>query len=182
MDGIFDWLSSVAQAHPGLRLDLLGRLVLALVLGSVIGWERERAQKPAGLRTNILICLGAALLADLSVTLAATTAGPTDAARIAAQIVSGVGFLGAGTIIQGGGSVTGLTTAATLWVVAAIGLAVGIGATVEAVGATILVLVALAPLRWLEARAENDRPAEDTSDDDRSEDPDARPGADAGST
>lgn len=157
MDGIFDWLSSVTQAYPGLRLDLLGRLVLALVLGSAIGWDRERAQKPAGLRTNILICLGATLLADLSVRVAATSAGPTDAGRIAAQIVSGVGFLGAGTIIQGGGSVTGLTTAATLWVVAAIGLAVGIGATVEAVGTTVLVLVALAPLRKLEARAEEDR-------------------------
>lgn len=157
MDGIFDWLSSLAQAYPGLRLDLLGRLILAVVLGSAVGWERERAQKPAGLRTNILICLGAALLADLSVRVAATSGGPTDAGRIAAQIVSGVGFLGAGTIIQGGGSVTGLTTAATLWVVAAIGLAVGIGATVEAVGATILVLVALTPLRKLEARAEEER-------------------------
>jgi putative Mg2+ transporter-C (MgtC) family protein len=177
MDGILDWLSSITQAYPGLRLDLLGRMVLALVLGSAIGWERERAQKPAGLRTNILICLGATLLADLSVKVAATASGPADAGRIAAQIVSGVGFLGAGTIIQSGGSVSGLTTAATLWVVAAIGLAVGIGATVEAVGTTILVLVALTPLRKLEARAEEEWRA-----DAGSEGPDARRSDDAGST
>jgi putative Mg2+ transporter-C (MgtC) family protein len=77
-----------------------------------------------------------------------------DPARIAAQIVTGVGFLGAGTIIHERGSVTGLTTAATLWVVAAIGLAVGLGAIVEAVGTTFLVLVALVPLRRFEARVE----------------------------
>lgn len=154
MDGFFDWLSSVAQAYPELRLELLGRLLLALVLGSLIGWERERAQKPAGLRTNILICIGATLIADLSVRVAATSAGTNDAGRIAAQIISGVGFLGAGTIIQGRGSVTGLTTAATLWVVAAIGMAIGLGATTEAIGTTVLVLVALVPLQKLEARAE----------------------------
>lgn len=154
MDGMLDWLSSLPQAYPALRLDLLARLLLALVLGAAIGWERERAEKPAGLRTNILICVGAALLADLSVQVAANSSGPTDASRIAAQIVTGVGFLGAGTIIQSGGSVTGLTTAATLWVVAAIGMAVGLGATVEAVGTTVLVLVALIPLRKLEEKAE----------------------------
>ena len=154
MDGILDWLISLTQAYPALRLDLLGRLLLALVLGSAIGWERERAHKRAGLRTNILICIAAALLADLSVQVAATTSGPTDAGRIAAQIVTGVGFLGAGTIIQGGGGVTGLTTAATLWVVAAIGMAVGLGATVEAIGTTVLVLVVLHPLRKLEEKAQ----------------------------
>lgn len=182
MDGIFDWLSSLAQAYPGLRLDLLGRLVLALVLGSAVGWERERARKPAGLRTNILICLGATLLADLSVQVAATSSGPTDASRIAAQIVSGVGFLGAGTIIQGGGSVTGLTTAATLWVVAAIGIAVGLGATTEAVGTTILVLVALTPLRKLEARVEEEWSDAERSDADRADGSDAHGSGDAGST
>jgi putative Mg2+ transporter-C (MgtC) family protein len=87
------------------------------------------------------------------VSVATAATGPADPGRIAAQIVTGVGFLGAGTIIQGQGSVTGLTTAATLWVVAAIGMAVGLGATVEAVGTTILVLVALLPLQRLEARA-----------------------------
>ena len=94
--------------------------------------ERQHAHKPAGLRTNILICVGAALLTDLSVTAAGAAPG-ADPARIAAQIVTGVGFLGAGTILQARGSVTGLTTAATLWVVAAIGMAVGFGAAIELV-------------------------------------------------
>jgi putative Mg2+ transporter-C (MgtC) family protein len=153
MAGALDWLVSLPQTHPELRLELLGRLLLAMALGGAIGWDREQARKPAGLRTNILICVGAALLSDLSVQMAAVTES-ADPARIAAQIVTGVGFLGAGTIIHERGSVTGLTTAATLWVVAAIGLAVGLGAIVEAVGTTFLVLVALVPLRRFEARVE----------------------------
>ena len=163
MDGMLDWLSSLPETYPALRLDLLGQLLLAVVLGAAIGWERERAEKPAGLRTNILICVGAALLADLSLQVAAGASAPTDASRIAAQLVTGVGFLGAGTIIQSGGSVTGLTTAATLWVVAAIGMAVGLGALVEAVGTTILVLVALLPLRKLEETADKHLTGEDES-------------------
>src|SRR5687768_16955863 len=105
-----------------LRLDLLFNLLLAAVLGGVIGWEREASGKPAGLRTNILICVGAALLTDLSIYFSTITDGVPrwDPARITAQIVSGIGFLGAGTIMQAKGTVTGLTTAATLWVVAAI--------------------------------------------------------------
>jgi putative Mg2+ transporter-C (MgtC) family protein len=137
-----------------LRLDLLGRLVLAASLGGVVGLEREISGKPAGLRTNLLICVGAALLTDLSITIS-RMAGPlvvTDPARIAAQIVSGVGFLGAGTIIQARGSVLGLTTAATLWVVAAIGMAVGASAYVEAIGTTILVIGALFVLGHIENR------------------------------
>jgi putative Mg2+ transporter-C (MgtC) family protein len=153
MAGALDWLVSLSQTHPELRLELLGRLLLAMILGGAIGWDREQARKPAGLRTNILICVGAALLSDISVQMAAVT-GSADPTRIAAQIVTGVGFLGAGTIIHERGSVTGLTTAATLWVVAAIGLAVGLGAIVEAVGTTVLVLVALVPLRRFEAKVE----------------------------
>lgn len=129
-----------------LRLDLLGRLLLAAALGGVVGIEREWSGKPAGFRTNLLICVGAALLTELSVS-AATAADPAlttaDPTRIAAQIVSGIGFLGAGTIIQSRGSVTGLTTAATLWVVAAVGMAVGLRAYPEAVGTTALIMVAL---------------------------------------
>ena len=143
-----------------LRLDLLGRLLLATVIGGLIGWEREYSGKPAGLRTNLLICVGAALLADLSVYFAGLSGGGqirADPARIAAQIVSGIGFLGAGTIIQARGSVTGLTTAATLWVVAAIGMAVGSGAYVAAVGTAVLVLLALTPLAWLEEWIRNHR-------------------------
>lgn len=155
MSTVLDWILQLHAEYPELRLDLLGRLLLASLLGGAIGWEREHAHKPAGLRTNILICVGAALLTDLSVQAAARATGPADPGRIAAQIVTGVGFLGAGTIMQARGSVTGLTTAATLWVVAAIGMAAGFGATLEAVGTTFLVLMALIPLRHLEERAKS---------------------------
>lgn len=154
MGGILERLIDFTAAHPEMRLDLLANLILALVLGGAIGWERQHAQKPAGLRTNVLICVGAALLTDVSIHIAALGTGPADPGRITAQIVSGIGFLGAGTIIQSRGSVTGLTTAATMWVVAAIGITVGSGAYIEAVGATVLVLIALIPLHTLEARAE----------------------------
>ncbi len=134
-----------------LRLNLLGRLMLATVLGGMIGLERELSGKPAGLRTNILICVGAALLMDISQAVAgAARVGPADPGRIAAQVVSGIGFIGAGTILVERGSIVGLTTAATLWVVAAIGLAVGAHAYVEAVGAAILVVVTLLLLGWIE--------------------------------
>lgn len=168
MPGILDWLLSLPATYPELRLELLGGLLLATLLGGAIGWEREHAQKPAGLRTNILICVAATLLTDLSVMAAAAASGPADPGRIAAQIVTGVGFLGAGTIIQSRGTVTGLTTAATLWVVAAIGMAIGFGAHMEATGTTLLVLVTLIPLRRFEermaahrgGRRATDRPAE----------------------
>jgi putative Mg2+ transporter-C (MgtC) family protein len=129
-----------------LRLDLLAKLLLAVILGGAIGMDREVKRKPAGLRTNILICLGATLLTDVSVRMAIGPDGARvgDPARLAAQIVSGVGFLGAGTIMQGGGIVTGLTSAATIWVVAAIGIAIGAGHFLEAAGAGALVTVVLA--------------------------------------
>ncbi len=160
-----NWLVHLLAATPSghlLRLDLLVELLLSTILGGAIGWEREASGKPAGLRTNILICLGATLLADLSIRFSELTAPGIGAAavvradpgRIAAQIVTGVGFLGAGTILQAKGSVTGLTTAATLWVVAAIGMAVGSGAFVEATGTTLLVLLVLMPLAWVEGRVE----------------------------
>lgn len=150
------WLDAMVEWHAGaafLRLDLLPRLLLAAVLGGAIGLEREASGKPAGFRTNLLICVGATLLMELSIGMTAlvdpamTNADP---ARIAAQIVSGIGFLGAGTIIQARGSVVGLTTAATLWVVAAIGMAIGARAYVEAVGTAILVFIALIALGRVE--------------------------------
>jgi putative Mg2+ transporter-C (MgtC) family protein len=152
MEGL-DW-GGALEALRSLRLDLLGRLVLAAALGGVIGIERELEGKPAGFRTNLLICVGAALLTELSVLVYETAGGEggADPARIAAQIVSGIGFLGAGTIIQSRGTVSGLTTAATLWVVAAIGIAVGAGAWGEAIGATALVIAALLLLGRLERR------------------------------
>lgn len=140
-----------------LNLGLLGRLLLASLLGGLLGLEREINGKPAGLRTNLLICVGATLLMEVSIKTAMLpgvvdpTAGTVgDPTRIAAQIVSGIGFLGAGTIMQARGTVVGLTTAATIWVVAAIGMAVGARAYVEAIGSTILVFVALVSLGRLE--------------------------------
>ncbi len=139
------------------RFPVLGRLALATVLGALVGLERELAGKPAGLRTNILICVGATLLTEASLGIA--TAGfathelvRADPGRIAAQIVSGIGFIGAGTILVARGSVLGLTTAATLWVVAAIGITVGIGAYVEAIGAAVLVFLVLFLIGKIEER------------------------------
>ena len=130
-----------------LHLELLLQVVLATVLGGAIGMERELSGKPAGLRTNILICVGATLFTVLSLKLAAIRGDP---ARVAAQILPGVGFIGAGTILHARGSVTGLTSAATIWVVAAIGMALGAGAYTEAVGTTLLVMLILAGLENLE--------------------------------
>lgn len=130
-----------------LRLDLLAYLGIAVLLGGAVGFERERRGKAAGLRTNILICVGAALFTRLSIEMAG---GVGDPGRIAAQIVTGVGFLGAGTILQARGRVTGLTSAATIWLVAAIGMAVGAGRVYEASGATLLVIVVLSLLFRLE--------------------------------
>ena len=154
----------IAAAEPfsdtfveALRLSVLGKLLLATVLGGAIGLEREFAGKSAGLRTNILICVGAALFTQLSVDIARVGFTPDgrpygDTTRIAAQIVSGIGFLGAGAILRGSGSIIGLTTAATIWLVAAVGVAVGSGAYVDAIGATVLIILVLIGLRPLEAR------------------------------
>jgi putative Mg2+ transporter-C (MgtC) family protein len=120
------------------------RLLLAAGLGAAIGLEREVRQKPAGLRTNILIALGSALFAILSIRIGGTPD------RIAAQIVTGVGFLGAGAIMRGRTNVHGLTTAATIWVNAAIGMAAGLGETALAVAATTLTLLALVVLPPIE--------------------------------
>ncbi len=136
------------------QLELLVRLGLAALLGGIIGLERELSGKPAGFRTNLLICVGAAVLTDLSLHIGASVppGKVADPGRIAAQIVSGIGFLGAGTIIQARGGVHGLTTAATIWVVAAIGMTAGAGLYVEAVSTTALVLLALVVLGWVETR------------------------------
>jgi putative Mg2+ transporter-C (MgtC) family protein len=130
-----------------LHLELLLQLALAVLLGGAIGLEREISGKPAGLRTNILICVGAALFTTLSMKM---SQGRGDPARIAAQILPGVGFIGAGTILHMRGSVTGLTSAATIWVVAAVGMALGAGAYGEALGAALLVLMVLQGLGWVE--------------------------------
>ena len=129
----------------------LVRLLVAAILGGLIGLERQLRHKPAGLRTNMFICFGAAMFTILSKQLAGTEA---DSARIAAQIIPGIGFIGAGSILHARGSVTGLTTASTLFVVASVGMAVGGGLYVTAVFATALILLALALLGKLEGRYE----------------------------
>lgn len=125
--------------------EALLRLALAAGLGGAIGLEREFRHKPAGLRTNMLIALGSALFSILSVELGDGAASPD---RIAAQVVTGIGFLGAGAILRSGENVHGLTTAATIWVNAAIGMAAGLGSyTVATVAAAItLTVLALMPV------------------------------------
>ena len=141
-----------------LRLDLIAKLIVAVLAGAAIGLERERAGKPAGLRTNILICLGSALLMDLSMHVGILVGGPRigDPGHIAAQIVTGIGFLGAGAIIRQGLSVRGLTTAATLWLVAAIGMATGAGYWEGAIVTTVGAIVILGPLRRIISRFRRD--------------------------
>jgi putative Mg2+ transporter-C (MgtC) family protein len=137
--------------------DSLTRVLIAAGLSAAIGLEREYHQKPAGLRTNMLIGIGAAVFMILSL----AAAGPGSADRIAAQIVTGIGFLGAGAILHSGESVHGLTTAATIWVNAAIGMAAGAGMTSVALGTAILTLLVLAALppvelffeKWAHKRA-----------------------------
>jgi putative Mg2+ transporter-C (MgtC) family protein len=128
-------------------LELTLRLLLAAGLGAAIGLERELRRKPAGLRTNILIALGAALFTTLSMRLAVGGGTPD---RIAAQIVTGIGFLGAGAILRSGHSITGMTTAATIWVNAAVGMAAGAGEFAMATIATAITLAVLALLPPLE--------------------------------
>jgi len=130
------------------ELNLALRLTVGLVLGAIIGFERELHRQPAGFRTHSLVSLGAALFTVVS---AFGFAGPTvDPTRIAAQIVSGIGFIGAGTILQYRGHIRGLTTAASLWSVAAIGTAAGAGLFVVAITGTILILVILSLLDQVE--------------------------------
>jgi len=138
--------------------ELLLRLILAGILGGAVGFERERHNRPAGLRTHILVCLGSALVMIVSVVGFSGALGPRgDQARIAAQVVSGIGFLGAGTIMRQGSSVRGLTTAASLWVVAAVGLATGIGLYLAAISTTALILISLFSLSKVEERMAKDR-------------------------
>lgn len=116
-------------------VEQIAKILLALILGSVIGLERKRGHKPAGLRTHALVCLGATLISIISMDYFGG-----DPARIAAGVVTGIGFLGAGAIIAERGNVRGLTTAASLWVIAAVGLAVGAGAYILATIVTLVVL------------------------------------------
>jgi putative Mg2+ transporter-C (MgtC) family protein len=129
------------------------KLILAVALGGLIGFERESSQKPAGFRTNILICLGSTMMMVFSqLLLQGKEAGASDITRIAAGVITGIGFIGAGTIIQAKGSVVGLTSAATLWAVAGLGLVIGGGYYIVALIFTGIIILTLAIFRRLESQ------------------------------
>ena len=136
-----------------LQLDISLRLVMASVLGAAVGFEREIHAHPAGMRTHLLVSLGSAAFTVLSV----YSFAPADPSRVAAQIVSGIGFLGAGAILKYGSSVRGLTTAASLWATAAVGMAAGAGAWLVALVTTVLIVFSLGPLNRLIARFRSTR-------------------------
>lgn len=148
---------------PEFEIKMAIRLVLAAILGGIVGLERGSNDRPAGFRTHILVCMGSTLFMLVSMygfdEMNAILGGASvdsgarrDSARIAAQVVSGIGFLGAGTILHEGLTIKGLTTAASLWMVSAIGLAVGSGMYVLSVVATILTMVTLITLHTWEKR------------------------------
>ena len=142
--------------------ELIRRLLTATILGALLGFERELGQKSAGLRTNILIAVGSAVFTLMSYEMAGPGADP---GRIAAQIVTGIGFLGAGAIMHRGSGVHGLTTAATIWVNAAVGVAAGGGEyhlAVIATGITLVVLQLLNPVERLIAKRSQHRERKST--------------------
>jgi len=131
------------------------KLIVAAILGGIIGLERQIRDKPAGLRTNILICVGSTLFMSISTKVAQVLGG--DPTRIAAQIISGIGFLGAGAVLHSHGFVLGLTTAATIWVVAGVGMALGSGMYLVALFATAMSLVTLYFLSFIEDKIQGRR-------------------------
>jgi len=132
-------------------LEIAFKLILAVSLGGLIGLERESGRKAAGLRTNTLVCVGAAMMMTLAVLIVRNQDGlPDSLIRLAAGVIAGVGFLGAGAIIQARGAATGLTTAATIWVVAGLGLVIGAGYPIPAVLFTGAVMVVLVVFRRIE--------------------------------
>ena len=137
-------------------IDVIIRLSLSILLCGLIGLERKIYKKPAGFRTNVLVGLGSTLLMIIGINILTefNDGSTVDITRLAGQVVTGIGFLGAGAIIQSRGSVHGMTTAASIWVVAAIGMAVGLGFYMEAVIATVLTLVVLVILGRIEHKFE----------------------------
>ncbi len=148
------WIDSILNQTHIDDATILLRLFISFVLGGLIGWERESRRQPAGLRTHMLICIGSTLLMLLSIYIPQTFKNfqNGDPGRIAAQVVSGIGFLGAGAIFRLGINVRGLTTAATIWVVAAIGLTVGAGIYAGALIGTFFILFVLIVLDKVEDR------------------------------
>ncbi|MCL2107509.1 MAG: MgtC/SapB family protein [Oscillospiraceae bacterium] len=140
-----------ADTNVQMALRVAVRLALAALLGGVIGFERAHSHRAAGLRTHILVAVGAALVMCTSAFIL-TEYGSGDPARLGAQVISGIGFLGAGTILREGFSVKGLTTAASLWAVSCIGLAVGIGFWAGALMGTLVIVVTLTGLKRVNVR------------------------------
>jgi putative Mg2+ transporter-C (MgtC) family protein len=131
-------------------ISYLLRLIIALAVGAAIGLEREFMGKPAGLRTLMLLCIGSCLIMIISIEVARIYPGIADPGRIAAQAVTGIGFLGAGAIIRSRFHVTGITTAATIWVLCALGLAIGAGYFLLAVAGAVLITITLVLIRYIE--------------------------------
>lgn len=137
-------------------LGIFFKLILSVLCGGIIGWERERYHKPAGFRTHTLVCMGSALFMMVSIYISSKYS-QSDPARIAAQVVTGIGFIGAGTIWMSRGSVKGLTTAATLWSTAGVGLAIGCGFYSGAIIASVFILIVLLAFPYMEKTKEIDR-------------------------
>jgi len=132
-------------------IEVILKLVLAIALGGLIGLEREASQKPAGFRTNLLVCVGSAMMMTLATLLVQAKGGSPDTlVRMAAGVITGMGFLGAGTILQSRGTIAGLTTASTLWLVAGLGLVIGAGYYVPALIFTALTITTLLLFRKIE--------------------------------
>jgi putative Mg2+ transporter-C (MgtC) family protein len=134
-----------------LLLEYSLRIGAALVIGMIVGLEREFQGKPAGIRTNILMCVGSCLIMIISLKVAEQSEGYADPGRIAAQVITGVGFLCAGTIMRSRFSISGLTTAATIWVLSALGLASGAGYYLLAAVGTVAIVIVLILIRYLES-------------------------------
>jgi putative Mg2+ transporter-C (MgtC) family protein len=138
------------------ELEMLARMAFGAIVGGIIGFERRRAARPAGIRTLALVAMGASAFTVVSIFgFNGEEGGLRDPARIAAQVATGVGFIGAGTMIRSGGVVRGLTTAAGIWMSAALGVAAGAGMYVFALGGA---LIATAILSWLPRKVEADEP------------------------
>lgn len=134
-----------------LQIESVIKIIIAVVIGGFIGLERESASRPAGFRTHILVCVASAMVMDINLQLAQNFVN-ADPMRLGAQVISGMGFLGAGTIIKEGATVKGLTTAAGLWSVACLGLVIGAGFYLMAVFAALVMMMTLKTFNQLEIR------------------------------
>lgn len=147
-------INSISSQLDNFYISIVLRLILACILGGIIGYEREHVHRPAGFRTHILVCVGSALVMITSefIYFKYSSHVNVDPARLGAQVISGIGFLGAGTIIKEGVSVKGLTTAASLWAVSCVGIAIGIGFYSGALVTTAIIFLTLIVLKKTQSR------------------------------